>query len=141
MVKNSMAMKIPINKKIAALILVVAIVIFASVSLAIWLSARSALSAEKYQAVFLANGQVYFGRAEKINSRYVRLSDIYYFQAKPENQESEGQLPDVALTKLGSELHGPEDEMLINREQILFIENLRDDSKVVSAIKGSKQKE
>jgi hypothetical protein len=35
---------------------------------------------------------------------------------------------------LGSELHGPEDKMSVSSEQVLFWENLKNDSKVVQAI-------
>jgi hypothetical protein len=35
--------------------------------------------------------------------------------------------------------HSPEDEMIINRSQIAFWENIKDDGKVVQAIKQFKQ--
>jgi hypothetical protein len=47
--------------------------------------------------------------------------------------------PQVSLAKLGSELHAPEDEMRINRDQILFWENLQDSGKVVQAIKNNQK--
>jgi hypothetical protein len=40
----------------------------------------------------------------------------------------------TSLVKLGEELHGPEDEMVINNEHIIFTERLKADSQVVSAI-------
>jgi len=92
-----------------------------------------------YQAVFLDNGQVYFGRVSNKESVYVKLTDIYYLQSKQslQNQTKDGILnqPDLALIKLGKELHGPRDEMEINRDHILFIETLADDSRVVRAIR------
>src|SRR4051812_40306484 len=33
-----------------------------------------------YQAVFLTNGQVYFGKISEVHGDYVGLSDIYYLQ-------------------------------------------------------------
>jgi len=39
------------------------------------------------------------------------------------------------LIKLGNEIHGPADSMIITKDHILFIEQLKDDSKVVRAIK------
>jgi hypothetical protein len=36
--------------------------------------------------------------------------------------------------KLGNEMHGPQDQMFIRNEHVLFVENLKDDSKVVQAI-------
>jgi len=41
---------------------------------------------------------------------------------------------DVSLVKLGCELHGPEDEMLINRDQVIFWENLKADGQVAKAV-------
>ncbi|MGH7196854.1 MAG: hypothetical protein ACREGJ_03785 [Candidatus Saccharimonadales bacterium] len=96
----------------------------------------------QYQALFLTNGQVYFGRLTDVNDSYVKLSEIYYLQVQqpiqPAQQKS-GEQPQVSLAKLGSELHGPEDAMHVSRDQVLFWENLRDDSKVVQAIKQAKQ--
>jgi hypothetical protein len=92
----------------------------------------------QYQAVFLNGGQVYFGKIGALNSSYITLSDIYYLrvnqQVQPGTQQTQ---QDVSLAKLGCELHGPEDSMVINREQVQFWENLKaeDRGQVVDAIK------
>lgn len=94
-----------------------------------------------WQAVFLSNGQVYFGNVTSLTPDTVVLEKIYYLQTSgPLQAGGEQQPKDLALVKLGSELHGPADEMMINRDQILFIETLKTDSKVVKAIEqfGSK---
>lgn len=100
----------------------------------------------KYQALFLTNGQVYFGKLSNVGDNYVKLTDIYYLQVQQAVQPSDPKKPDEAqpqtsLVKLGEELHGPEDEMLVAREQVLFWENLKDDGKVVKAIKENQSKE
>lgn len=90
-----------------------------------------------WQAVFLTNGQVYFGKLSGATSQYATLKDIYYLQVQKSIQpkpEGEADQPKVTLVKLGSELHAPMDEMKINRDQILFYENLKKDGKVVQAI-------
>lgn len=98
------------------------------------------LSANSYQAVFLSNGQVYFGQASSLNANYVTLRDVYYLQVSQALQPATGKQvaqpqQSVSLAKLGAtELHKPKDEMKINRSQILFIEDLQDDSQVVKAI-------
>lgn len=98
-----------------------------------------AIKKDQYQAVFLTNGQVYFGKLKQVGQQYVEISDIYYLQVQqsvqPADQNKEAQ---VSLAKLGEELHGPEDQMNISRDQVLFWENLKDDSKVVQAIKDHK---
>ncbi|MBU2028949.1 hypothetical protein KJ761_03630 [Patescibacteria group bacterium] len=106
----------------------------------------NAVDSSKYQAVFLTNGQVYFGKVANEKASYVSLNDVYYLVLKKplQNQQQEGEQaqeqakPEYSLVKLGKEMHGPT-SMSINKDQILFIENLADDSKVVSTIKGGQQ--
>jgi cyclophilin family peptidyl-prolyl cis-trans isomerase len=94
----------------------------------------------KYQAVFLNGGQVYFGQVTSLNNSYLRLQDIYYLRVnqtvQPDQNATSQQSTqnDVSLVKLGCELHGPQDEMLINREQIIFWENLKEDGQVAKAV-------
>lgn len=88
------------------------------------------------QAVFLTNGQVYFGVIQSKDGDRIVLSDIYYLQSdrainNASNLESQ---QDIKLVKLGNELHGPEDLMEINWQHVLFIEDLKADSRVVKAI-------
>ena len=40
----------------------------------------------QYQAVFLTNGQVYFGKLHQVNGEYYRLTDIYYLQVADDLQ-------------------------------------------------------
>jgi hypothetical protein len=95
------------------------------------------INTTEYQAVFLTNGQVYFGKLADLNHKYVSISDIYYLQVQQSLQDGKtatNSNSQVSLAKLGSELHGPEDQMHISSDQILFWENLKSDSKVVQAI-------
>ena len=96
-----------------------------------------------YQAVFLSNGQVYFGHLKNIETKNPTLTDIYYIQSSQQNPQSgnnQTQQPQLSLVKLGNELHGPEDVMAIKSDQILFWENLKDDGKVVQAIHDAQKK-
>jgi hypothetical protein len=103
--------------------------------------AAGAVKGDRYQAVFLTNGQVYFGKLSNVDDKYVRLTDIYYLQVQQSVQPADKNAqPQVSLAKLGSELHGPEDAMEVNRDQVLFWENLKNDGKVVKAIQDNKNK-
>lgn len=119
---------------------------YLGVRLASGASNGNAVKSKQYQAVFLTNGQVYFGKLKNIDNSYVRLSDIYYLQVQQQVQPKENsaansnEQPQVSLAKLGSELHGPEDTMYISRDQILFWENLKSDGKVSKAISEYSQK-
>lgn len=105
----------------------------------------AAVETDKYQAVFMSNGQVYFGRLSNLGGSYAQLTDIYYLQVQqavqPAAEKKPTEQPKVSLTKLGNELHGPTDKMHISRDQILFWENLKDDSTVVKAIRDYKNKQ
>ena len=97
----------------------------------------SPINKDKFQAVFLTNGQVYFGRLTRGHG-YYKLSDVYYLQNKTgEDTNASDQLgsnTDVELIKLGNEVHGPEDVMIIESSQVLFFENLKNDGNVVKTI-------
>ncbi len=87
-----------------------------------------------YQAIFLTNDQIYFGRLKNTSSDYLILFDVYYVKV---NDKGDGH-----LVKLGiGEPHGPRDEMIINQEQVLFWENLKPDSPVVNTIRSMQLQE
>jgi len=102
----------------------------------------------KYQAIFLSNGQVYFGKVTDVNIQTLVLEDIYYLRMSQalqasSSEEEAGPVPtdNFSLIKLGNEIHGPENRMNINLDHILFIENLGSNSKVVEAISEYKNKQ
>lgn len=102
-------------------------------------SADTGVKSSEYQALFLTNGQVYFGKLANLDSKYVTITDVYYLQVQQSQSLQQGDAADssgaqVSLAKLGSELHGPEDKMFVSSQQVLFWENLKDSSKVVQAI-------
>ncbi|HEY8655385.1 MAG TPA: hypothetical protein VIN34_01460 [Candidatus Limnocylindria bacterium] len=90
-----------------------------------------------YQAVFLTGGQVFFGHATS-GDEVIALSDVFYLTPNTDSSQPQ-QLG--SLVKRGTELHGPREPMLIERRQVLFVENMRDDSQVVQAIKRFKSGE
>ncbi len=98
---------------------------------------------DDYSAIFLSNGQVYFGVINNKSDDYTILKDIYYLQVSGALQqaspnETNQPQPQLTLVKLGNELHGPEDYMQINNDHIIFVEKLKKDGKVVEAIKQYK---
>jgi hypothetical protein len=86
-----------------------------------------------YQAVFLTNGSTYFGKLQQQGDEWFLLEDAFYLLAS----EQSG----TQLIKRGSEPQGPKDPMIIPRSQVLFIENLRDDSEIVTTIRRFKSGE
>lgn len=93
------------------------------------------VDSNKWQAVFLTNGQVYFGHLKEAGRDHVSLNEIYYLRVSQELQPPSDQpQTSINLVKLGDEIHGPEDSMYVPKSQIIFWENMRDDSAVVQVI-------
>ncbi len=88
----------------------------------------------EYQAVFLDNGQVFFGRLTDDGSSYLTLRDVFYIkrQASPDKKEVQS-----ILVKRGSEWHAP-DFMRINSRHVLLIEPVAPDSQVALLIREAK---
>lgn len=84
---------------------------------------------DRLQAVFLNGGQVYFGKIQDLNSKYLKMTDIFYLRVnqvvQPNQETTQAQQNDISLVKLGCELHRPSNDMLINREHVIFWENLK----------------
>ena len=82
----------------------------------------------QYQAVFLVNGQTYFGRYYDRIGAYAKIEDVYYLQ-----QTTSSDLNAAATSRIirrGRELHEPSSRMLIPKSAILFVEDLTDASPI-----------
>ncbi len=106
-------------------------------------SQKKYVDGTKMQAVFLNGGQVYFGKIGTLNDRFMRVNDIYYLRVnqtvQPDGSAASGSNQDISLVKLGCELHGPQDSMVINQDQVIFWENLKDDGQVAKAVADYKK--
>jgi hypothetical protein len=96
-----------------------------------------------YRAYFLDNNEVYFGLEEKRDDGYIKIKDVYYLQVSQiTTKDSKGQdvqQPDFKIIKMGTEIHGPKNEMEIVKEHVLFIQELADTSKVLQVIEKYNQ--
>jgi len=122
------------------IIVAVLILVIAVIGWLVWSNSKSGdtgINNSRYQAVFLVNGQIYFGKLSDANEKSFKLVDIYYPQAQSTGNNEEKTTDTSAgiqLIKLGDEVHGPENEMYISKDQILYYENLKSDSKVAQLI-------
>ena len=92
-------------------------------------------STERISAVFLLDGQGYFGHLEDVPwSGTITLRDVYYFE---DASKVTSDLP-LALVKRGSELHQPVDVMRIRRDKVLLVERVGLDSAVAQAISAQR---
>lgn len=112
-----------------AALLVVLIII--TVFLVLKLNNNSAES--KYSAVYLSNGEIYFGKLSWFPSP--RLSEVFFIQ-RIAGEENSDQL---SLQPFGSVLWGPENKLNLNPKEIIFWTDLRQDSQVVQIIETAKK--
>src|SRR5207247_879630 len=77
----------------------------------------------RYQAVFLSNGQTYFGRFIDRIGPYVKIEKAYYIQTNQTDDPSTP--PESRLIKRGNELHQPLPYVLIPRTAILYFDDAR----------------
>jgi hypothetical protein len=83
-----------------------------------------------YQALFLANGSTYFGKLQEQGEAWFALTDVFYLASTDQSG--------AQLVKRGAEPQGPREPMIVSKQQVLFIENLREDGEIVTAIKRFK---
>ena len=93
------------------------------------------VGSERLSAVFLLDGQAYFGHLEDTPfSGTIVLRDVYYIN---DASKVTTDLP-VGLLKRGSELHQPVDTMYIRRDRVLAIERVTAGSPIGLAIAGQR---
>jgi hypothetical protein len=95
------------------------------------------LGRSEYQAVFLANGQTYFGRYYDRIGAYAKIEDVYYLQQT--ESPNPDQAPDTKLVRRGRELHAPAPRMLVPKSAVLFVEDLKDASPIAQFMKQDRQ--
>jgi hypothetical protein len=91
---------------------------------------------ERVSAVLFLDGQAYFGHLDDSGeSGTLVLRDVYYFKS---SSGSVTGVP-VGLVRRGTEAHEPADGMRINRDRVLAVERVGNDSAVAQAIAVDRQ--
>lgn len=94
------------------------------------------IDTNKYQVVYLANGQAYFGKLQNSSGDFLIMKTPYTPQGTTSDTSNTASSNQGALLKVSDQLYGPEDSIAIKASQVAFWQNLRDDSKVTQAIKS-----
>ena len=95
-------------------------------------SENNYINTSGYQSVDInvngsSGGQIYFGKIVSMNSSYVVMDNVFYLQPGTSTNQ-------FSLNSLTCTLYGPENQIVINRSQIAFWENLSSKSQVVADI-------
>lgn len=124
------------------IIALIAVVVIGVAGWFIWSNSskgETGIDTSRYQAVFLANGQIYFGKLSSFNDSSFKITNIYYPQAETTGDATaktdvNSEQSNIQLYRVTDGVHGPEDEMIITKSQILYYENLQANSKVTQLI-------
>ncbi len=97
-----------------------------------------------WYAVKLVDGDIIYGKITDINTDPLVVESVYYNydQKKTENDQQKKKISengDLRLVKRGNETHGPDGKLQIFRAQVVFMENLRADSKVLRVIEDNEK--
>ncbi len=96
-----------------------------------------------WKAVFLSNGQVFFGKFINIPfSSKIALKKVHYIKSNQPTQNGvqvdEGE--DVIIAPIEDMLHGPEDTRIILKNQIVYYERLRAGTTLVKGLNEAVKK-
>jgi uncharacterized protein HemX len=93
--------------------------------------------AQSWYAVKLLDGEIFYGQIMDIKADPVVINNVYYdydqAKAKQAGKAAE-ETGNLRLVKRGKETHGPDGSLNVVRSQVLFMEPLKADSKVLKAI-------
>jgi heme/copper-type cytochrome/quinol oxidase subunit 2 len=123
------------------IIIVLAVIILGIIGWTVWSNSKGAdtgIDTSKYQAVFMSNGQIYFGKLSAFNDESLKITKVYYPQAQAtgttDEETDNNDQSNIQLFRVTDGVHGPEDQMIIMKDQVLYYENLKSDSKVTQLI-------
>ncbi len=91
---------------------------------------------DSYQAVFLDDGQIFFGKLEKLDTQWPVLRDVYFVQQRGVNAEGK---KEQTIIKRSMALYQPS-HMVINADKIRLIEPVSDRSKMYQLLHAAGQK-
>ncbi|HRJ06706.1 MAG TPA: hypothetical protein PK096_01900 [Candidatus Saccharibacteria bacterium] len=119
-------------KKPGALILTAVIVVIGGALALFLLPKGERINTDGYQVVYMATGQNFFGKLQNTSGEYLVLKSPYTAQDVEAGKEQ----AQTTLLKVSQQAYGPEDTLSLKSDQVLFWQNLRNDSKVVQAIRN-----
>lgn len=94
----------------------------------------------KFKAIYLDNGQVYYAQVVKEDNLNIFLDDVYYIETKEQvlPASEEGKEPQrisvPVLVKRTDAPYKPQGWLQINRQKVVAIEALGDDSQILQEI-------
>jgi len=112
-----------INKFLLGLVIVLVLAILVIFGVWYWKN----IEKNSFYAVYLDTGDLYFGQLSKFPS--LSLSNVWYLQRDSQNQG-------VALMDFSKAAWKPEGKIKINRDRVVWISKISQDSPIISVMLG-----
>jgi len=130
------ANRVKLAKKVSIVFIAVVLVVLGG---ALYMIEKntSASDTSLRQAVFVTTGQVYFGYVANADTPMVKIDEAYYLNGASSIMPGKTPQDKISLIKMGSEIYKPMNSVLINRDQIIAIQDISADSQINVAIAGS----
>ncbi|MDD5032146.1 MAG: hypothetical protein PHR36_03850 [Patescibacteria group bacterium] len=90
--------------------------------------------AKNWYAVKLVDEEIFYGQIKDTGADPVIIENVYYNYDQQKGDKATAETGNLRLVKRGEETHGPDGTMNIIRSQVLYMEPLKKDSKVLEAI-------
>lgn len=98
-------------------------------------TADTAGSTSQYRAVTMDNDQVFYGKLEGDKHDYLVLTEAFYYQPGISARGTGADQGNIRIIKVGTELHQPQDRVMLNRDHVVTVQTLTDESKIIQAMK------
>ena len=131
---------------IKIIVLILAILVVGATVYFLFFRTKSAAvdpKAKDWYAIKLVDGEIFYGQVQDVKADPVVIENVYYNydQAKESGAAKDQskvveETGNLRLVKRGKETHGPDGSMNVIRAQVLYMEALKSDSKVLQAILG-----
>ncbi len=103
--------------------------LIAGILLVAWLLISLVANLLSWKAVFLDNGQIYFGRGVNVPvAPMLTLRNVYLLRVDSATSSS------PVVTAITEQVQAPRDTISINKNHILYIQDLRGDSPLVEGL-------
>jgi len=121
---------------VVGIIVLLAIIVFLVMTIFV-----SPVKESTWYGVLVTNGRTYFGHIVKQNSQTIVLQDVYYLQVQqvPQTEEGVESQPQITVVSIEADIHAPENELQINREHVIYVQKLAEDSQIIATIKELKE--
>jgi len=111
-----------LNKVLMVVVVALLLTLVVVISWRVWFMEPS------YYAVYLRTGDLYFGQLTRFPS--FGLKQVYLLQVNQANKENP-----LSIQRFRDVFWGPEDEVTINRDDVVWFTKLRSDSQLAELIK------